>query len=181
MELTLDRMRIFSTFVLPRRLIFNLRQFQTTTILHKPISIAPIQIPMDATEQSLRQSLSEKSSSVEAQGNAVRALKASRAGKPEIDAAIELLNKLKLEKSAVEKQLQSAISSSGNGSVNREAFRQAVVNTLERRLFYIPSFKIYRGVAGLFDYGPPGCAVKSNVLSFWRQVRITSHFSVFKI
>ncbi|KAH7839079.1 hypothetical protein Vadar_034638 [Vaccinium darrowii] len=44
---------------------------------------------------------------------------------------------------------------------NREAFRQVVVNTLERRLFYIPSFlfyipsfKIYRGVA----------AVKSNVL-----------------
>ncbi|KAF7136270.1 hypothetical protein RHSIM_Rhsim08G0198100 [Rhododendron simsii] len=51
----------------------------------------------------------------------------------------------------------------------REAFRQAVVNTLERRLFYIPSFKIYRGVAGLYDYGPPGCAVKSNVLAFWRQ------------
>ncbi|KAH0878824.1 hypothetical protein HID58_066218, partial [Brassica napus] len=114
--------------------------------------------PMDAAEQSLRQSLSEKSSSVESQGNAVRALKASRAGKPEIDAAIDLLNKLKLEKSAVEKQLQSTITSSGNGSLNREAFRQAVVNTLERRLFYIPSFKIYRGVAGLFDYGPPGCA-----------------------
>ncbi|CAL5375426.1 unnamed protein product [Camellia sinensis] len=52
---------------------------------------------------------------------------------------------------------------------NREAFRQAVVNTLERRLFYIPSFKIYRGVAGLYDYGPPGCSVKSNVLAFWRQ------------
>ncbi|XP_060205363.1 glycine--tRNA ligase, mitochondrial 1-like [Lycium barbarum] len=52
---------------------------------------------------------------------------------------------------------------------NRESFRQAVVNTLERRLFYIPSFKIYRGVAGLYDYGPPGCAVKSNVLAFWRQ------------
>lgn len=34
----------------------------------------------------------------------------------------------------------------------------------------MPSFKIYRGVAGLYDYGPPGCAVKSNVLSFWRQV-----------
>lgn len=117
--------------------------------------------------ETLRESLSEKSSSVEAQGNVVRALKASRAAKPEIDAAIELLNKLKLEKSAVEKQLQASI---GNGSHNREAFRQNVVNTLERRLFYIPSFKIYGGVAGLFDYGPPGCAVKSNVLSFWRQV-----------
>ncbi|KAL7114387.1 hypothetical protein ACP275_04G118300 [Erythranthe tilingii] len=53
--------------------------------------------------------------------------------------------------------------------LKREAFRQAVVNTLERRLFYIPSFKIYGGVAGLYDYGPPGCAVKANVLAFWRQ------------
>ncbi|XP_041997347.1 glycine--tRNA ligase, mitochondrial 1-like isoform X2 [Salvia splendens] len=54
-------------------------------------------------------------------------------------------------------------------SQNREAFRQAVVNTLERRLFYIPSYKIYGGVAGLYDYGPPGCAVKANILAFWRQ------------
>lgn len=41
--------------------------------------------------------------------------------------------------------------------------------TLERRLFYIPSFKIYNGVAGLYDYGPPGCAVKSNITQLWRQ------------
>jgi hypothetical protein len=36
-------------------------------------------------------------------------------------------------------------------------------NTLERRLFYIPSFKIYGSVAGFYDYGPPGCAIKQNV------------------
>lgn len=52
---------------------------------------------------------------------------------------------------------------------NREAFRVVVANTLERRLFYVPSFKIYGGVAGLYDYGPPGCAVKANVLASWRQ------------
>ena len=33
-----------------------------------------------------------------------------------------------------------------------------LVNVLERKLFYIPAFKIYGGVAGLYDYGPPGCA-----------------------
>ncbi|KAG4935294.1 hypothetical protein JHK85_050213 [Glycine max] len=102
------------------------------------------------------------SPAVEAQGNTVRALKASKAAQPEIDAAIEALNALKLEKSSIERSLLG-------GSDCRKAFRQSVVNTLERRLFYIPSFKIYRGVAGLFDYGPPGCSVKSNVLSFWRQ------------
>lgn len=40
---------------------------------------------------------------------------------------------------------------------------------LERRLFYIPSFKIYGSVGGFFDYGPPGCALKSNFLQAWRQ------------
>lgn len=126
---------------------------------------------MDAVEQSLRKALAENQSAVDAQGNAVRALKAAATSKPEIDAAIQSLNNLKLEKASIEKKLQALIADGGgDGSLSKEAFRQAVVNTLERRLFYIPSFKIYRGVAGLYDYGPPGCAVKSNVLSFWRQV-----------
>ncbi|RYQ83000.1 hypothetical protein Ahy_B10g101613 [Arachis hypogaea] len=89
-----------------------------------------------------------------------RALKAAAAPKSDIDAAVQSLNALKLEKNDVERQLQSILSA--DGGLSREAFRQAAVNTLERRLFYIPSFKIYRGVAGLYDYGPPGCAVKSN-------------------
>ncbi|KAF8390740.1 hypothetical protein HHK36_025267 [Tetracentron sinense] len=125
---------------------------------------------MDAVEEALRRALAEKQTAVEAQGSAVRDLKAAGAGKAEIDSAVETLNALKHEKASIERQLQVAVSSNGSGNaVNREAFRQAVVNTLERRLFYIPSFKIYRGVAGLYDYGPPGCAVKSNVLAFWRQ------------
>jgi glycyl-tRNA synthetase len=131
---------------------------------------------MAASEYSLRRALVEKQSSIESQGNAVRALKASNAVKADVDEAIEKLNALKLEKSSIEKQLQAAVSGNPDGSVNKEAFRQAVVNTLERRLFFIPSFKIYRGVAGLYDYGPPGCAVKSNVLAFWRQVKMIDHF-----
>jgi hypothetical protein len=43
------------------------------------------------------------------------------------------------------------------------------VNALERRLFYIPSFKIYGSVAGFYDYGPPGCAIKGNFTQIWRQ------------
>ena len=66
--------------------------------------------------------------------------------------------------------MQSRLSEDSGAAMSKEAFRQAVNNTLERRLFYIPSFKIYRGVAGLYDYGPPGCAVKANVIAFWRQV-----------
>ena len=40
---------------------------------------------------------------------------------------------------------------------------------MERKLFIIPSFKIYGGVAGFFDFGPPGCAVKQNITQLWRQ------------
>ena len=126
---------------------------------------------MASSEESLRNTLSQKQSAVDAQANAVRALKAAKAAKAEIDAAIEALNGLKIEKASIEKKLQAVVTGAGgDGALNRESFRQAVNNTLERRLFYIPSFKIYRGVAGLYDYGPPGCAVKSNVLAFWRQV-----------
>lgn len=43
------------------------------------------------------------------------------------------------------------------------------LNALERRLFFIPSFKIYGSVAGFYDYGPPGCAMKQNVTQTWRN------------
>jgi len=33
----------------------------------------------------------------------------------------------------------------------------------------VPSYEIYGGSAGLYDYGPLGSALKSNVESLWRQ------------
>ena len=47
--------------------------------------------------------------------------------------------------------------------------RAIVESTLKRRLFYTPSFDIYGGFAGLFDYGPPGCSLQANVLDQWRK------------
>eukprot|EP00252_Welwitschia_mirabilis_P020147 TRINITY_DN4870_c0_g1_i1.p1 TRINITY_DN4870_c0_g1~~TRINITY_DN4870_c0_g1_i1.p1 ORF type:complete len:798 (-),score=156.80 TRINITY_DN4870_c0_g1_i1:241-2328(-) len=119
--------------------------------------------------EAVRRSLIEKQSMVDKQGDEVRALKASKAPKEVIEKAVNELKELKLDQQSLSKQLQSMLSSDDGGALSREAFRQAVNNTLERRLFYIPSFKIYRGVAGLYDYGPPGCAIKANVLSYWRQ------------
>lgn len=40
---------------------------------------------------------------------------------------------------------------------------------LRRRLFYTPAFEIYGGVSGLYDYGPPGCALQSNIVDLWRK------------
>ena len=44
-----------------------------------------------------------------------------------------------------------------------------VDSLLRRRLFYTPSFEIYGGERGLFDYGPPGCALQANVVDLWRK------------
>ncbi|PWZ25391.1 Glycine--tRNA ligase, mitochondrial 1 [Zea mays] len=121
------------------------------------------------TEDALRRALAARKAAVDAQAEAVRALKAGGgASKADVDAAVEALKALKVEAGAAARRLQQAVGA-GAGGAAREELRQAVVNTLERKLFYIPSFKIYRGVAGLYDYGPPGCRVKANVLSFWRQ------------
>lgn len=40
---------------------------------------------------------------------------------------------------------------------------------LRRRMFYTPSFEIYGGVGGLYDYGPPGCALQANIIDLWRK------------
>lgn len=40
---------------------------------------------------------------------------------------------------------------------------------MRRRLFYTPSFEVYGGVSGLYDYGPPGCALQANLIDAWRK------------
>lgn len=40
---------------------------------------------------------------------------------------------------------------------------------LKSHFFLTPSFSIYGGVRGLFDLGPPGCAIKTNILDTWRK------------
>lgn len=55
-------------------------------------------------------------------------------------------------------------------------------STLSRRFFFTPAFEIYggvslcvtralliQGVAGLYDYGPPGSALMANILDAWRK------------
>lgn len=116
--------------------------------------------------EKVRNAAREKQIIVEKQGDAVRAMKAAKLPQEDIEKAVNDLKNLKLEL----QELQAKLSVEGDAAtLSKEAFRQAVNNTLERRLFYISSFKIYRGVAGLYDYGPPGCAVKANVISYWRQ------------
>lgn len=43
--------------------------------------------------------------------------------------------------------------------LNREAFEKL----MNSRSFYFLGSEIYGGVGGLYDWGPPGCAIKNNV------------------
>lgn len=47
--------------------------------------------------------------------------------------------------------------------------RPVLDSLLRRRMFYTPSFDLYGGVAGLYDYGPPGCALLTNMIELWRK------------
>ena len=47
--------------------------------------------------------------------------------------------------------------------------RPTLDSLLRRRLFYTPAFEVYNGVSGLYDYGPPGCALQANIIETWRK------------
>eukprot|EP00040_Diaphanoeca_grandis_P010787 m.55273 g.55273 ORF g.55273 m.55273 type:complete len:743 (+) comp22044_c0_seq1:222-2450(+) len=47
--------------------------------------------------------------------------------------------------------------------------RQPFDDMMIGRFVYAPSFEAYGGVAGFYDYGPVGCAIKSNLLTVWRD------------
>ena len=47
--------------------------------------------------------------------------------------------------------------------------RPTLDSLLRRRLFYTPSFEVYGGVSGLYDYGPPGCSLQANIIDAWRK------------
>lgn len=47
--------------------------------------------------------------------------------------------------------------------------RESLESTLKSRFFYAPAFEAYGSVAGLFDYGPAGCAFQANVIDQWRK------------
>ena len=45
-----------------------------------------------------------------------------------------------------------------------------VLSLCKRRGFIYPAYEIYGGIAGLYDYGPLGTALKSNIVDLWRRI-----------
>ncbi|KAM7357300.1 glycine--tRNA ligase isoform 1-T1 [Cochliomyia hominivorax] len=114
----------------------------------------------DMTTPEMEEQLAPLRALVLEQGNIVRDLKAN--GAPEIDIK-KAVAELKLRKKALEdKELELT-----PNVVNFD--RSKMEDLLKRRFFYDQSFAIYGGITGQYDFGPMGCALKSNILSLWRQ------------
>ena len=47
--------------------------------------------------------------------------------------------------------------------------RKECESLLIRKFFYTQAFEIYGGVAGLYDYGPLGSALKANIEQEWKK------------
>lgn len=54
--------------------------------------------------------------------------------------------------------------------------RQPFESLLRRRFFFGEAFELYRTASGfkgdnrgLYDYGPPGCALQANIVDLWRK------------
>ncbi len=107
-----------------------------------------------------RETLAKSISTV---GSKLRDLKADpNSDKAEISSLVDELLKLKVDMKVI----------TDKEDAERKAkaeFRAGLEDLLVRKFFYVPSFEIYGGVAGLYDYGPPGCAVMANLQAFWRQ------------
>ncbi|KAJ3216781.1 Glycine--tRNA ligase 1, mitochondrial [Dinochytrium kinnereticum] len=93
------------------------------------------------------------------QGDVIKGLKGHKAAKADIQPHVERLVALKAEMAT---RLES--------KKDKNKFDRTVLEgLLLKRFFYSPSFAIYGGVAGLFDYGPPGTALMNNMISLWRR------------
>ncbi len=58
---------------------------------------------------------------------------------------------------------------------------EKIVALCKRRGFIYPSFDIYGGLAGFYDYGPHGLALKKNIENLWWKQFVTDREDVFGV
>ncbi|TYZ59647.1 hypothetical protein PybrP1_003761 [[Pythium] brassicae (nom. inval.)] len=97
------------------------------------------------------------------QGALVRELKQSGAAADAVKAAVDQLKVLKA-------QLEAEVAKQGPElDMLSKADKKALDDLLIRKMFVVPSFEIYGGIGGFYDFGPPACALKANLLRAWRR------------
>ncbi|GFH46782.1 hypothetical protein CTEN210_03256 [Chaetoceros tenuissimus] len=98
------------------------------------------------------------------QGAEVRTLKKNSASDADaIGAAVKVLQELKISQKELLDKMEAA--TGGKDAFNRQVFDELIL----RKMFVIPSFEIHGGVKGLFDLGPPACALKAAMIDAWRK------------
>lgn len=119
-----------------------------------------IHIALDMMDPKTEEILAPFRASVKEQGDLVRKLKTD--GAPELDIK-KAVAELKLRKKLLEDKEMSLVS-------NTITFDRARMEDLLKRRFYLDqSFAIYGGITGQFDFGPMGCAMKTNLINAWRN------------
>lgn len=99
----------------------------------------------------LKDELDALDAEVRKQGAHVRQLKKDGADANEIGEATKALQALKHQASALSQHVDTHVP-----TFNRKSFDDLII----RKMFIVPSFEIHGGVKGLFDLGPPACALK---------------------
>lgn len=139
---------------------FDHNQLWGSNKLHRKIKIPNAYRDIVMADPKIEEILAPLRANVKEQGDLVRQLKESKA--PELDIK-KAVAELKARKKILEdKELSLAPSD--------ELFDRAKMEDLiKRRFFYDQSFAIYGGITGQFDFGPMGCALKSNMIQLWRK------------
>ncbi|XP_072935327.1 glycine--tRNA ligase [Epargyreus clarus] len=127
---------------------------------HRKIKISNPFRDIIMADPKIEEILAPLRASVKEQGDLVRKLKEEKA--PEIDIK-KAVAELKTRKKVLEdKELSLA-------PVEENFDRAKMEDLIKRRFFYDQSFAIYGGITGQFDFGPMGCALKSNMIQLWRK------------
>lgn len=128
--------------------------------LHRKIKIPNPLREIIMSDPKIEEILAPLRASVKEQGDLVRKLKEEKALELDVKKAVA---ELKTRKKLLEdKELSLAPA--------EEHFDRAKMEDLiKRRFFYDQSFAIYGGITGQFDFGPMGCALKSNMIQLWRK------------
>lgn len=109
----------------------------------------------------IQDELDELNASITKQGSLVRQMKKDNGSDAEgISAAVVKLKELKI--AAEEKRVLVAAT---KPVFARKTFDELIL----RKMFVVPSFEIHGGVKGLFDLGPPACALKAAMIDVWRK------------
>lgn len=58
---------------------------------------------------------------------------------------------------------------------------EKIISLAKRRGFIYPSFEIYGGLAGFYDYGPLGLALKKNITNLWWRMFVENREDVFGV